>query len=75
MKSLTFIYDNHCHLVTEWNRDVLSLVALQQYAGTISRKVSPLNNSFDLIDGTADQSLDLGMDSGLCIMAINGFMG
>ena len=27
---MDFIYDNHCHLVTEWNRDVLSSVALQQ---------------------------------------------
>lgn len=33
---MDFIYDNHCHLVTEWNRDVLSSVALQQYAETIS---------------------------------------
>ena len=38
-----FIYDNHCHLVTEWNRDILSSVALQQCAETISRKGSLLN--------------------------------
>ena len=25
---MDFIYDNQCHLVTEWNRDVLSSVAL-----------------------------------------------
>ena len=37
---MDFIYDNHCHLVTEWNRDVLSSVALQQYAETISRKMN-----------------------------------
>jgi hypothetical protein len=49
---MDFIYDNHCHLVTEWNRDVLSSVALQQYAETISRKGSPLNNCFGFIDGT-----------------------
>ena len=34
-----FIYGNHCHLVTEWNIDALSSVALQQYAETISRKL------------------------------------
>lgn len=49
---MDFIYDNHCHLVTEWNREVLSSVALQQYAETISRKGSPLNNCFGFIDGT-----------------------
>ena len=49
---MDFIYDNHCHLVTEWNRDVLRSVALQQYSETISRKGSPLNNCFGFIDGT-----------------------
>ena len=49
---MDFIYDNHCHLVTEWNRDVLSSVALQQYAETISRKGSPLTNCFGFIDST-----------------------
>ena len=49
---MDFIYDNHCHLVTQWNRDVLSSAALQQYAETISRKGSPLNNCFGFIDGT-----------------------
>ena len=49
---MDFIYDNYCHLVTEWNRDVLSSVALQQYSETISRKGSPLNNCFGFIDGT-----------------------
>ena len=48
---MDFIYDNHCHLVTEWNRDVPSSVALQKYADTISRKGS-LNNCFGFIDGT-----------------------
>ena len=48
---MDFIYDNHCHLVTEWNRDVLSSVALQRYSETISRKGS-LNNCFGFIDGT-----------------------
>ena len=35
---LDFIYDTHCHLVTEWNRDVLSSLALQQYAERIPSK-------------------------------------
>ena len=48
---MDFIYDNHCHLVTEWNRDVAQ-IALQQYSETISRKGSPLNNCFGFIDGT-----------------------
>ena len=47
---MDFIYDNYCHLVTEWNRDVLSSVAPQQYSETIS-KGSPLNNCFSFIDG------------------------
>ena len=49
---MDFIYDNHCHLVTECNKDVLSSAALQQYVKTISRKGSPLNNCFDFIDST-----------------------
>ena len=48
---MDFIYDNHCHPVTEWNRDVLSSVALQQYAETISSNESPLNNCFGFTDG------------------------
>ena len=65
---MDFIYDSHCHLVTEWNRDVLSSVALQRYSETISRKGS-LNNCFGFIDGTVRP-----MDRGLCIMDANGFM-
>ena len=45
-----FIYDNHCDLVSQWNRDILSWVALQQCAETISRKGSLLNNWFGFID-------------------------
>ena len=48
---IDFIYDKHCHLITEWNRDVLGSDALQQYAETVSRKGSPLNNCFGFIDG------------------------
>ena len=48
---IDFIYDKHRHLITEWNRDVLGSDALQQYAETVSRKGSPLNNCFGFIDG------------------------
>ena len=48
---MDFIYDNHCHLVTEWNRDILSSVALQRFAETISRKGSLLINCFGFING------------------------
>ena len=51
MEVLDFIYENRHHLVTEWNGDVLSPVAFQQYAESISRKGAPLNNCFDFIDG------------------------
>ena len=47
---MDFIYDNCCHLVTQWNRDVLSSVAPRQYSETISKKGSPLNNCFSFID-------------------------
>ena len=48
---IDFIYEKHCHLITEWNRDVLGSVALQQNAESISRKGSPLFNCFGFIDG------------------------
>ena len=50
---LNFIYKNHSHLVTDWHRNVLNLVALQTCAEAISRKGSPLQNCFYFIDGTA----------------------
>ena len=72
---MDFIYDNHCHLVTEWNRDVLSSVALQQYAETISRKGSSLNNCFGFIDGTVRPiSIPGNGQRIVCIMDTNGFM-
>lgn len=49
---LDFIFENHAHLVTEWNRNVLSPMGLQSYADAISRKGSPLDNCFGFIDGT-----------------------
>ncbi len=49
---LDFIYENHAHLVTDWNRNVLNPAALQTYAEAISRKGSSLDNCFGFIDGT-----------------------
>ena len=49
---LDFIYENHHHLVTEWNGNMPSPAALQWFAESISRKGSPLNNCFGFIDGT-----------------------
>ena len=49
---LDFIYDNHHHIVTEWNGKVLSPAAIQLYAESISRKEFPLNYCFGFVDGT-----------------------
>ena len=51
-EGLDFIYENHSHLVTDWNRNVLTPVALQTYAEAVSRKGAPLQNCFGFIDGT-----------------------
>lgn len=40
-KVLDFIYENHHHLVTEWNGNLLSPVALHRYAESISMKGAP----------------------------------
>ena len=49
---LDYIYDTHGHLLTDWNPDLLSAQALEEYAQAISRKGSPLQNCFGFIDGT-----------------------
>ena len=51
-ETLDFIYQNHSHLITEWNHDLLSPQALQSYADSISNQGSPLPNCFGFIDGT-----------------------
>ena len=48
---MNFINDNHCLLITEWNRDVLNQVVLQRYTETISRKGSSPNSWFGFTDG------------------------
>lgn len=50
--TLDYIYENHRHLITEWNRNILNPGALQSYADSIFRKGAPLNNCFGFIDGT-----------------------
>ena len=47
-----YIYENHCPLITQWNRNILNLRALQSYADSISRKGALLNNCFGFVDGT-----------------------
>ena len=49
---LDFIYENHHHVVTEWDGKVLSPAAIQLYAESISRKEFPLNYCFGFVDGT-----------------------
>ena len=46
-----FIYENHHHRVTNWNRSLLSPVKLQEYADAVTKKGSPLRNCFGFIDG------------------------
>ena len=50
--TLDYIYENHGHLITQWNRNILNPRALQSYADSISRKGALLNNCFGFIDGT-----------------------
>lgn len=50
--TLDYIYENHGHLITQWNRNILNPRALQIYADSISRKGAPLNNCFGFVDGT-----------------------
>ena len=46
------IFNNHSHGISQWNRDVLSSLLLQEYADAIHAKGSPLENCFGFIDGT-----------------------
>ena len=43
---LNYIYDTHGHLLTDWNPDLLSAQALEEYAQAVTRKGSPLQNCF-----------------------------
>ena len=50
--TLDYIYENHSHLITQWNRNILKPRDLQSYADSITRKGAPLNNCFVFVDGT-----------------------
>lgn len=51
-ETLDYIFENHGHLITDWNHDLLRPAALQMYADAVSRKGSPLSHCFGFIDGT-----------------------
>ena len=46
------VFNNHSHRISQWNRDILSSLLLQEYADAIHAKGSPLENCFGFIDGT-----------------------
>ena len=50
--TLHYIYENHSHPITPWNRNILDPRALQSYADSILRKVALLNNCFGFVQGT-----------------------
>ena len=50
--NLDDIYENHGHLITQWNGNILNPRVLQSYADSISRKGAPLNNCFGFVDGS-----------------------
>ena len=49
---MNYIYDTHCHRITEWNNNLLSPELLEVYARAIHQKGAPLQNCFGFIDGT-----------------------
>ena len=49
--TLDYIYENHSHLITQWNRNILNPGDLQIYADSISRKGAPFKNCFGFVDG------------------------
>ena len=48
--TLDYIYENHGHLITQWNGNISNPRALQSYVDSISRKEAPLNNCFGFVD-------------------------
>lgn len=49
---LNYIFDTHCHRITEWNNYLLNPNLLELYAYSIHQKGAPLQNCFGFIDGT-----------------------
>ncbi|XP_048587454.1 uncharacterized protein LOC116601948 [Nematostella vectensis] len=49
---MDYIFDNHCHRISQWNYDILNPPMLQEYADAIFAKGAPLSNCFGFVDGT-----------------------
>ena len=49
---LDYVYDVHSHRITQWNREILSLQALQLHSDAIAAQGTALNNCFGFVDGT-----------------------
>lgn len=49
---MNYIFDTHCHRITEWNNTLLSPDLLEVYANAVHGKGAPLQNCFGFIDGT-----------------------
>ena len=51
-KVIDRIFNEHGHLVRQWNRRLLSHNHLQEYADAIADKGAALQNCFGFVDGT-----------------------
>ena len=49
---IDYIYDAHCHRITQWNNQLLTPASLQIYANAIAAKGAALHNCFGFVDGT-----------------------
>ncbi|CAB3990061.1 Hypothetical predicted protein [Paramuricea clavata] len=47
-----FIFNEHGHLISQWNESLLSSENMQRYADSISSKGAPLGNCFGFINRT-----------------------
>ena len=71
--TLDYIYENHGHLITQWNGNILNPRVLQSYADSISRKGAPLNNCFGFVDGTVRPISRPGHAQRVVYNALKGF--
>ena len=51
--ALSYIYDNFCNLLTDFNQHWLTPANLRRYADAVHAKGAPLTNCWGFIDGTA----------------------
>lgn len=49
---IDYLYNNHGHRITQWNRQILNPPLLQTYADAIAEQGATLVNCFGFIDGT-----------------------